>query len=287
MRAESNESGGSKDSDKAWSSESTDLRPLMYARAETPREMLAAAEKYESKFDIIFDTVTFFSKELLSKLHELGPNVMVVPDNVTIASRTDETIFQDMEVLSRVANNESATNEQRGEYFAALKSIYSKLPSRPDDATQDERTLFVGIEREGRILAESLGWLPASHNLHPHAKRVPFDDGLLVGLSEFPPLSDYSRCFIIDGAIASGSTILAVIEKLLPVTSTFNIFSVHSPYEGLQALARYGKSQRLQLNVSVGHATVGMNKQFYAIDSNHPSKVIVGDLGDTISELNR
>jgi hypothetical protein len=30
-----------------------------------------------------------------------------------------------------------------------------------------------------------------------------------------------------------------------------------------------------------------MNGKFYAIDPNDPTKLIVGDLGDTISELDR
>jgi uracil phosphoribosyltransferase len=264
-----------------------ELRPIMYARSEAPNAMQSAAEKYEKRFEIRFDSLTCFSRDLLSNLHHPGTDITVVPDNVTIASKSDKRILQDMEVLSGVANSLSATVDQRAAYFAALKNIYIKLPTRPDGATQDEHTLFVGIEREGRILAESLGWLPSSHNLHPHAKRVPFENGLLVGLSKFPPLRDYARCFIIDGAIASGSTLITVIEKLRRGTSTFNIFSVHSTYEGLQALARYGNSQHLELKITVGHATAGMNAKFYAVDSADPAKLIVGDLGDTISDMSR
>jgi uracil phosphoribosyltransferase len=259
----------------------------MYARAEAPNPMQAAAEKYENRFEIRFDSLTYFSRDLLSNLHRPGTDITVVPDNVTIASRSDKRILHEVAVLSEVANSLSPTNDDRAAYFAALKNIYINLPTRPDEATQDEHTLFVGIEREGRILAESLEWLPSSHNLHPHAKRVPFESGLLVGLSKFPSLRPYARCFIIDGAIASGSTLITVIEKLRPVTSTFDIFSVHSPYEGLQALARYGNSQNLKLKITVGHATAGMNAKFYAVDSADPAKLIVGDIGDTISELDK
>jgi hypothetical protein len=263
------------------------LRPAHYLRAEAPREMLIAAEQYEKKFGISFDSLTYFSKDLFNRLHQTEGDVPQVPDNVTIASLSDETILDDMQALSQVANSGSVSTTQRERYFSALKNIYSKLPSRPDLAIQDESTLFVGIEREGRILAESMGWLPTTHNLHPDAKRIPFNSGLLVGLGKFPLLQRYSRCFIIDGAIASGATIITVIEKLRPLIHAFNIYSVHSPYEGLHAVTRYGESESLNISITVGHATTGINAKFYAVDPTDPARVVVGDLGDTISDLPR
>lgn len=259
------------------------LRPIAYERAEAPKEMLLAAEEYERRFNIRFDSLTHFSKALLDGLHRPEPDAP--SDTVTIASKLDPTILDDMEILSRVANTKSASMAQREYYFAALKSTYHKLPSRPDEATRDEDTLFVGIEREGRILAQSLGWLPSSHNLHPDAKRIPFENGLLIGLGQLIPSSAYIRCFIIDGAIASGATIITIVEKLRPITSSFNIFSVHATSEGLNAIVNYARSENLDLRVTVGHATTGIDDHFYAINPDDPNKLIVGDLGDTISDL--
>ncbi|HEX8163565.1 MAG TPA: hypothetical protein VF538_16970 [Pyrinomonadaceae bacterium] len=285
MPTEFIERGGLGNPDDGGSKESIKLRPIHYLRSEAPTEMLVAAEKYERKFGIRFDSLTYFSKELFDTLHRKEGDVTKVPDSVTIASQSDETILDDMEALGQVANSESVSLHQRERYFSALKSIYGKLPSRPDLAAQDESTLFVGIEREGRILAEAMGWLPATHNLHPDAKRVAYDEGLLIGLGEFPPLRTYSRCFIIDGAIASGATIITVIEKLRALTPSFHIYSVHSPYEGLHAITRYGRSEGIDVSISVGHATTGINAKFYAVDPSDPARVVVGDLGDTINDL--
>jgi hypothetical protein len=275
---------------KANNEESNEIktwRPVSYERADAPLTMWKAAQEYELKFHTRFDSLTYFPKELLIKLHSVESDISKLPSNVTIASYSDPTILDAMRVLEQVANTKTPSVGQRQDYFSALKRIYRKLPSRPDEAAQDEHALFVGIEREGRILAKSMGWLPRTHSFHPEAKRIPFEEGLLIGLSEVPPLREYDRCFVIDGAIASGATIITVIEKLRLFTSSFNVFSIHSPYEGLQSLTRYGSAQGLDLRITVGHATRGINDHYYAIDPVDPSRVIVGDLGDTISDLQR
>jgi len=263
----------------------TSLRPHSYDRGDAPPEMLLAAEKYESRFSTSFDSLTFFSEGLLAALHNTSGDISDVPSNVVIASLSDHSILDQMRVLSTIANVGEPSTDQRAQYFATLKSIYRKLPTRPDVATQDEQTLFIGIEREGRILAESLGWLPTTHSFHPDAKRIPFEQGLLVGLSRVPDLRNYETAYIIDGAIASGATIISVVEKIRRHTSSVNIFSVHSPYEGLHSLTRYARSERLDLRITVGHATAGINKKFYATDPADPARLVVGDLGDTISGL--
>jgi hypothetical protein len=261
------------------------FRPDHYNRSDAPKEMMAAAELYEQRFEIQFATLTYFSKKLLSELHRAERDASDVPSNVSIASRTDKTILDDIRELSRIANRDSITLAERKRYFSALKRIYGRLPSGPSEPSRDERTLCVGIEREGRILAESMGWLPKGHNLHPHAKRVPYAGGLLIGLSDFTTLHSYSSCLIIDGAIASGATIISTIEKLRSSVPSFRIYSVHSPYEGIHAITRYGLSSGLDLRLTIGHATAGINSHFYAVDPDDPNRVVVGDLGDTISDL--
>lgn len=130
-----------------------------------------------------------------------------------------------------------------------------------------------------------MGWLPIGHSMNPHAKRIPYEGGLIVGLSAFPQFINYDRCMIVDGAIASGATLIAIIEKLRSITSTFYIYSVHSSYEGLRAITRYGLSANVNITITVGHATTGMNAKYYAVYPDNTKRVVVGDLGDTISEI--
>jgi len=247
--------------------------------------MQVAASHYEKKFGVTFDSLTFFSKELLSELHRTEPEITEIPANIEIASQSDTTILADVDILSRVANIESTDLAQREQYFSTLKAIYRKLKSPPEKASQGEDILVVGIEREGRILAKSLGWFSIGRDLRPHAKRIPYKGGLLVGLSEFPDLEAYLKSIIIDGAIATGATIISVIDKLRPLISSFSIYSVHATYEGLHAINRYCVATGLSLNITVGHATLGLNEKFYAVDQVNTKLLVVGDLGDTINEF--
>jgi hypothetical protein len=165
--------------------------------------------------------------------------------------------------------------------------MYSQLPMRPDLMCADGRTFCVGVEREGGILAERMGWLPPGRSLRIHAKRIGHEGGLIVGLSGCPSLAEYNCCVIIDGAIASGATMIAVMEQLRSFVSTFRIFTVHASIEGLRGLVRYAAEAGIDLVVVAAHATEGMNAKFYAIDPNDPGRVMVGDLGDTISDLGK
>jgi hypothetical protein len=41
----------------------------------------------------------------------------------------------------------------------------------------------------------------------------------------------------------------------------------------------------LSVKITVGHATLGLNDKFYAVDQVNTKLVVVGDLGDTINEF--
>lgn len=265
---------------------SIDVRFVQYLRAEASTEMLVAAEPFERRFGIHFESLAHFSKEALNELHHSAELDAELLATVTIASGNDPSIGQDILTLSEIVNCASLTDKSRRLYFDTLLRIYQKLPSRPEGSCSDPGTLCVGIEREGRILAETLGCLPEGHSFKPHTKRVPFEEGLLVGMTGIPDvLPEYARCLIIDGAIASGSTLIALIEKLRAATACFHIYSAHSTYEGLRAITRYGSSEGLDIHLTVGHATTGINDHFYATFPEDSSKVVVGDLGDMISSL--
>ena len=188
-------------------------------------------------------------------------------------------------ILTEVANSSPITRKQRVAYYEALTNIYRNLPNDPVEACRDANTLCVGIEREGRMLAEAIGCLPEGRGLRPHAKRVPFEGGLEIGIKGIPELPQYTNCVIIDGAIASGATLIAVMSSLRKAASSFRIYSAHATREGLRAISRYSSLEGLDVDITVGHATSGINDHFYATFPDAPDKVVVGDLGDTISDL--
>lgn len=260
-------------------------KPAHYPREDAPAAMVEAAEPYEQRFQIRFASLTWFPRSLFAQLHAVEGSTDEPPANALVASRSDPSIVPDIEILTRVANNPAPTPDDRRDYLEALLRMYRKLPRHPADVDRDQRSLYVGVEREGRILAEQLGWLPAGRGLCLHAKRIGYQGGLLVGLTEVADIPPCARCVIIDGAIASGATTLALVERFRNVTAAFHIFSVHSTLEGLRALARHSKETGLDLSVTVGHATDGLNAKFYAIEQGNPRRVVVGDLGDTISDL--
>lgn len=258
---------------------------LQYPRGKAPASMQAAAERFEEQFGTRFSTLHSFPKDLLLELHRSSGDPGPVPGDVVIASRSDPTVLGDIEALGRVANSSSIRQEDRVEYLEALKKIYSKLPRRPDQECRDPGTLCIGVHREGSKLAHAMHWLPEGRSFCPNAKRIPFEGGLIVGLTDFPVFPPYERCVIVDGAIASGATTMSIMEELRGTTSEFHVYSVHGPYEGLRAIMRFGELRDLKVVLTVGHATQGINDHFYAVDPRDPRRVVVGDLGDTISDL--
>ena len=253
---------------------------------DAPQEMRSSVSKYQSRFNIEFETLTYFSQQALAELHEAGRSATTPPTTATIASFTDPSILEQVSVLTRVANSAAPTSAQRKVYLSALQKIYKMLPVQPRSITAGSGpTLCVAPEREGRILAEGMGWCKGTENVFPQAKRILFDGGIVVGLSGMPKSGSWLECVIIDGAIASGSTIMAIMGELRETTSCFHIFSVHSTYGGLWALHQCAESLQVELRVIVGHSTLGMNSKFYALDPSDKSRLAVGDLGDMISEL--
>lgn len=252
---------------------------------DVPEGMRRAVVKYEDRFEVHLPDLTYFPRSLFNELHKPSNASSAISSNVTIASEGDSSILQDMEVLSEVANAATLDRAQREQYYATLLAIYGKLPRHPSALAEQTDTLCVGIEREGRMLAEALQCLPLGRSLRPHAKRVLYEGGLVVAMSEWPELEPFERCLLIDGAIASGATLMAAIEHLRSVTSSFYIFSAHSSIEGLRGLTRFAEAIGVDLLITVGHATSGLTPKYYAVVPDDPSRLIVGDLGDTIAVL--
>jgi hypothetical protein len=262
--------------------------PFRYARVQAPPEMQQAAAACEVRFGIDFETLSYFPRDLLRELHGLaGPASL--PSGVTVASHTDPGLLELMGVLTRIANLPSLERAHREGYRRALLEVYRRLTVRPEWALDKDAVLYLAPEREGRILAEALGWLPPGHSLHPHAKRIPLGHGLLVGTSrlELEALGGYSRCILVDGAIASGATLVTLMDLLRPAVSSFSIYSVHGAPEGIRAIVRSADRAGVEVTLSVGHVSGELNGKLYAMEEGAAHRFVVGDLGDIISPLER
>lgn len=257
-------------------------------RAEASGEMLAAAERYEDRFEIRFETLTLLTQSLLGELHAPADTGFGLPADLAdllVASRCEASILARMEVLSEIANSVPRCPEQRQLYRSTLMEIYRALPRNPGWALGDPSVLFLAPEREGRILAEALGWLPEGHGLHPHAKRIPFEGGLLIGLSKLEIDRSCSKAVLIDGAIASGGTLMALMESLPAAISEIHAYSVHSTPEGARGLLRYGEMTGRDIRLTVGHCSGVLNDKHYAVEPQHAGRLVVGDLGDIITGI--
>lgn len=249
-----------------------------------PTAIKAALKPFEERFAIEFATVSYFPPALFDEIHRIPDGGEVpIPPGVTVASQGDPSILEDMKVLRDVANDSSSTEAQHAQYFAALRNVYAKL-ERLRGADSYRKTVFgVAPEREGRILANATGWNRfASEIAYPHAKRISFEKGLLVALNEIGVPESADSCLLIDGAIASGATLLALIARLRTVAPVFDVVSVHATCEGLWGLHRYGRKLGVDVRIAVGHVTRGMSPKYYAIDTGANGALIIGDIGDHI-----
>lgn len=268
---------------KSSKSERLIQAPEIQTRENAPAAIDSALSEFEARFHIHFASYALYSKAFLAELHH-APAEADAKTKIEIATERDPMLLRHFAVFSEVANAERPSAELRSRYFEGLRAVYATLKQTPARFVSDGAVAFVAPEREGRILAQTMGWQPEEHSFHPNAKRIPYEGGLLVGLTEFKVERRFDRVEIIDGAIASGATLMAVMECMVASSQVFDIYSVHATTEGLRALAGFARIRNLDLSVFVGHVTAGLNKKYYATDSDN-TRLVVGDLGDTISDL--
>jgi len=253
-------------------------------RAEALPPLDRAARELEAQFDIRFETLAVFSRNVLQELHSPGLDKSLHP-GVTIMSEKSPILADLVRRLTDLANQTALSPVDRTHYLEALLAIYDRLAFNPSEVADSSKTLMVGVEREGRILAERTGCLLPGRGLRPQAKRIHFEGGLIVGLDGLGEPSGFDDCVIIDGAIASGATQITIMEHLREYVTGFRVFSAHATLEGLRAIGRYAAGADLDLSLTVGHATSGLNDHFYATLPDDPTRLVVGDLGDTISPV--
>ena len=182
------------------------------ARENCSPEMDAAAGAFERRFGVAFSTLTLFSNADLARLHADDPNA-ALPPTVNRSTDADPLVAEAMATMTQVANGDPDIQSRRM-YAGALDVLYGSLRPDPRDIAAHDGTLCVGPQREGAQLASIMGCLPSGRSLTPHAKRIPYDGGLLVGLSDVVPARSYERCLVIDGAIATGATLIALAGSL-------------------------------------------------------------------------
>ena len=251
-----------------------------YELRHASKSMRDAALAFQTRFHIEFDTLTHFSAETLKEMHALRLDEPELMKQVFVASENDRTTFESFDVLTRIANLSAPGLSDRTEYFAALQSVYRRLEP---PLAGDESRLVVAPEREGRIMGEALGWL-RPQDLAPHAKRIPYEHGLLVGISHCVRVLHAPKIVCIDGAIASGATLVALLDLLAAPGASVEIYSVHAAREGLRAILRFATMADLSVRIHVGHVTEGLCAKFYATEQDGV-RLVVGDLGDMIASV--
>jgi len=262
--------------------------PLLsrFTITDAPADMRAAASTFERRHDVRFATLTRFTSAGLARLHapsrETGP---ALPPVVALPPADGDAVARAMTTLTRVANAEAKSLASRHAYLAALHTLFGALPTQPHALARRGDTLCVAPEREGRQLASALGCLPPGRSLTPHAKRIPLDGGIVVGLSALLVPTGPSECVLVDGVIASGTTLIATIEAVRAHVSRFHVFCAHSTRAGLWALHRYAQSAGIRLRVSVAAVSGELDSHYYAVDPADGRTLVLGDVGDTIAGL--
>ncbi|MGW2745042.1 hypothetical protein [Streptomyces sp. NPDC001450] len=249
-------------------------------RSELLPDAVHTVERYEEQYGTRFRQLIYFDRQALKSLHAPG----VLPEIVRVASDARPDVVEHMATVTSVANLPDQRHADRNRYLRALLDIYAMLPVQAADAASVPGVTVLAPEREGRILAELLGVLPHDRCWARQAKRMPVDGGLLVGVDEQLPAAA-NRLVIVDGVVASGVTLMAMMQLAAAPGAVVDVFTCHATEEGALALARYAQALGLSLTLHVGHVSGMLNGKYYSVDPGAPATLLLGDIGDTISPV--
>ena len=90
---------------------------------------------------------------------------------------------------------------------------------------------------------------------------------------------------VIDGVVASGVTLMAIVRLAARTGAVVDVLTCHSTHEGALALARWADRLGVTLTLHVGHVSGALNHKYYAVDPDARDRLVLGDVGDTISPL--
>jgi len=262
------------------------------ATSELTEDQIKDVLGYQKQFHIEFNRFAVFSKTRFESLHSFQGEARNYSQTILTETDKEPEVMNHFRVLTEVANlDRPVTNVERRRYLDSLLAIYSLAASSGEDPRpliEDEQTLVVAPQREGAILSHKMGWTADGRTSTPDAKRIPDGDGLLVGLNDLDVDRKYQRAVLVDGAIASGATLIAIMKSLLPVMREFHIYCIHTTREALNAIKAYSARHDLTIHLVAGNATQGMSSKYYALQYDRAAKrnrYVVGDLGDTIADL--
>jgi hypothetical protein len=253
-----------------------------FSRDHVPADLGALASDYEHTYGVRFSSLTVLPAGYLHALHAAKRSSL--PASFRVVSQEDPEAGRLADSLAAFANDKNLTVAKRLAYRDILERIYRAIGIEPA-RDKFSGALWIAPEREGRILAERLGCLTVAHSLAPTAKRMPYKGGIAVGVGMPPVAQTFSDCVIVDGAIASGATLIALVERLKGTAERVWVYAAHCTVASLWGLAAYAEAAGVELHVVVGHASGVLNAKFYAVSEQDPSRLMVGDLGDTIADL--
>ncbi|KDN80836.1 hypothetical protein [Kitasatospora cheerisanensis] len=255
-------------------------RTHLIDRSELPADVQQLVAGFEKDYNSYFGSLVHFGGPALAELHRPGP----LPANVRVASAERPAVLERMAAIAEIANLTDQQEADRARYLRALLDIYALLPVQAAERAAEPGTAVIAPEREGRILAEHLGVTDRHGYWTPQAKRIPMADGLIVGVDEWLP-SRAERVVIIDGVVASGVTLMAMMQLALQPGATVDVFTCHSTQQGALALARHAEQLGLRLTLHIGHVSGVLNRKFYAVSPDGDGTLVLGDVGDTIAPV--
>ena len=185
-------------------------------RTAASRDLLLAASRFEERFAITFEAFAVFSSAWLEELYSHASERAAAPaEEKQLVVQPGNHMLSE---ISALANKQSPTMQDRKRYLDTFLDIYRGMQL----ADFGCGSITAAPKREGLLLARELSKLP-SDVFAPHLKRIPWESGLAIGIEYLPILRAKRSCQIIDGAVASGATVLALMEMLTPLVDEFKI----------------------------------------------------------------
>jgi hypothetical protein len=238
------------------------------------------------RYQTRFESVTQFSADVLARLHAPLEPAGALPPSTDPSAPTGQVIVdRAMSTLGAVANAQHKTSSMRRDYLRALLDLFATLPADFWHLADREDVACLAPEREGRQLAQALGFLHADRMATPNAKRIALEDGLLVAMTPVAVPARSHVCLVVDGVIATGATLIAAIDALADRIKEFHVVCAHSTAAGLWALHRFADARDVSLRVGVAAVSGTLNDHFYATVTGAPELLVLGDVGDTIADV--